>query len=221
VPSEELTPDSPFADSVDALFDVMLPAEHDASGALRSPGAREANADGLLRTSNFARLALAQGLIPVLPEAALAALSDLAGTVRTTLNRQLDTLANVEQPLTAFHQLPRARQEAMLARMLDDEALKPALLVLRAVAFAAYLGASDTDVGLQALGFAPFESLADGRATSGYPRTRAGRTVDAAHEDLRALEAAHQLDDYTFNQAPAPTPGDDLSLVLDANGDLK
>jgi hypothetical protein len=29
------------------------------------------------------------------------------------------------------------------------------------------------------------------------------------------------LDDYTSNLAPAPTAGDDLSLVLDARGDLR
>ena len=59
------------------------------------------------------------------------------------------------------------------------------------------------------------------RAVSGYPRTRSGRTVDAAHENLAQLAAAHDLDDYTFNLAPAPTPGDDLTLLIDANGDLR
>ena len=39
---------------------------------------------------------------------------------------------------------------------------------------------------------------------SGYPRTLPDGTID----------------DYTDNRAPAATPGDDLSLVLDARGDL-
>ena len=220
-PSTVLEPDSVYSDSVDALFDVLLPAERDGAGKLVSPGAREANADRLLRTSNFVRLALAQGLIPVLPEAAIASLSDLAGAVRTSLNRQLDALALVEKPLTPFHKLPRARQEAVVERALADDALKPVMRVMRSVAFGAYLGAGPSDAGLRAIGFPAFESVADARAVSGYPRTRAGRIVDVAHENLAALAAAGELDDYTFNLAPAPTPGDDLSLILDANGDLR
>lgn len=220
-PTEELQPDSRYSDSVDALFDVLLPAERGISGKVISPGAREANADRLMRTSNFVRLALAQGLLPVLPEAVVAKLEDLSGVVRTTLNRQLDALATAELPLTAFHRLPRARQESVVARLLDDDATKPVLAVIRAVAFGAYLGAGDSDVGLRAVGFPAYESLGDARAVSGYPRTRSGRVIDVAHENLAQLAAANDLDDYTFNLAPMPTVGDDLSLVLDANGDLR
>ncbi len=218
----EPAPERPaFFDNVDALFDVLVPVERDAQGRLVSPGAREARADRVLQTERFVRLAMRQGLLPVLPEPVVDALADLSGQVRATVNRQLDALATQERPLTAWRELSRGAQEKLLAQALEDPAMRPALTVLRAACFVGYLGAVASDVGLRAVGFPAFERFEEGIAVSGYPRTRDGRLVDPAKESLAALAAAGQLDDYTYNRAPAPTPGDDLSLVLDANGDLR
>jgi hypothetical protein len=87
-------------------------------------------------------------------------------------------------------------------------------------AFLAWLGAVRSDIGLVAIGYPPFENHADGLAVSGYPRTTDGRLVDAEAEDLAALAASGELDDYTYNQVPAATAGVDLDDVLDARGDL-
>lgn len=230
-PSPALPPETPgegsaapsreaYADNVDALCDVILPAESDAAGKITSPGAREAGADKVLRIDTFVPLAIAQGFLPALSDLELSGLRDLAGTFRSTLNASLDLLAIRERPLTAFRNLPRGMQEAVVARAFADPAHRAAMLVVRAACFTAYLGAAFSDVGLQAVGFPPFESFDDGLAVSGYPRTRSGRKIDAATEDLKKLAAEGNLDDYTYNRAPSPTTGDDLSKILDANGDL-
>jgi hypothetical protein len=176
-----------YADSVDALFDVLLPAEPG------SPGAREAGVDQVLEVERFARLAVAQGLLPPLDETVLSALDDLSGAARTALNAALDARAQVERPLARFSTLDRATQEKLVTHALDDDAQRPVLLVMRAACFVAYLGAVVNDAGLQDVGFPPFESFADGLASSGCA-------------------------DYSLNQAPAATPGDVLSLT--AGGDL-
>lgn len=210
-----------YSDSVDALFDVLLPTERDAAGKVLVAGARDAGVDRVLRTESFIQLAIAQGLVRPIADEVVKGIEDLSGAVRTMMNRRLDALATLEKPQAAFHELPLGLQTAIVARLFDDDAARPLMLVLRAVAFVAYLGAVESDVGLRALGFPAFESLGDGRAVSGYPRTRSGRLVDAKNESLVVLAAAGELDDYTLNRAPVPTVGDDLSLVLDAQGDLK
>ena len=131
------------------------------------------------------------------------ALEELATSARAALNRDLDLMASFEMPLTPFSALPAATQSAIVARAFDDPLRRPVLLVIRAVCFLAYLGGGPSDLGLRAVGFPKFEDLADGVSVSGYPRMTDGR-----------------VDDYTFNQQPAPTSGDDLSLVLTPNGDL-
>lgn len=213
-------PPAPYADNVDALCDVILPAERDADGNVTSPGAREAGADEVLRIASFVPLAQAQGLLPPLSDDAMKRLGNLDAPFRDSLNLALDAAAAVQKPLTRFRDLPRALQEAAVDSAFADPAQKPAMLVVRAACMTAYLGAFASDVGLRAIGFPPFEKFADGLAVSGYPRTRAGRLVDPTSEDLGALAASGDLDDYTFNEAPAPTAGDDLSKVIDANGDL-
>lgn len=204
IPGPEPISVQPFGDATDALFDVLVPAERDAAGRVVVVGARECGADAVLRTERLVRLVLAQGLVTPLPEAALGALDALATEGRTWLNRQLDALATAEQPLTPFRELPRARQEAVVQRAFDDDALAPALQAMRAAAFLAYLGGGTTDAGLVAIGFPAFESFEDGLAVRGYPRMVNG-----------------VVDDYTTNRAPMPTPGDDLSLLIDAGGDLR
>lgn len=187
-----------FTDNVDALFDLIIPAERDAVGNLISPGAREAKPDGILSIDRFAALASALGFLPPLSEATLRGFAELGGAFRVAINANLDALAFVERPLTPFRDLPRESQEAVVARAFDDERQRPAMLVLRAAAFFAWLGAITSDVGLRAVGFPPFEDFAAGIAVSGYPMGG---------------------EDYTFNEEPKATT-DDLDGVLDAYGDL-
>ncbi len=221
VPSSEVDKRGVYSDSVDALFDVLVPTERDPSGKVIVAGARDTGVDEVLRTESFLQLAIAQGLVKPISDELVKAFDDLSGAVRTMLNRRLDALASLEKPLAAFHELPPSLQTTLVARLFDDDAARPLLRVMRAVAFVAFLGAVESDLGLRALGFPPFEDLAGGRAVSGYPRTRAGRLIDPATENLAALAAAGELDDYSFNRAPLATAGDDLSAVLDATGELK
>ena len=219
VPGGE-APTTPHADDVAALCDVLLPTERDRTGAIVSPGAAEANVDGVLRIQDFVALAIAQGLLPPLPDSFVARFSVAAEGFRAAANAELAALASRHRPLTAFRDLSRALQETIVRDAFEDDAQKPLLVVLRAATMLAYLGAVTNDVGLQAVGFPPFESFADGLAVSGYPRTKSGRLVDATKEDLAALAREGDLDDYTYNRAPAATPGDPLATILDAAGDL-
>ncbi len=209
-----------YSDATDALCDVLLPAERDSAGKLLSVGAREAGVAKVLRVASFVPLAQAQGLLPPLPDSVMTRLADLDGAFRNALNVALDAAALVQKPLTKFQDLPRALQEAAVDQAFADPAQKSALLIVRAACMTAYLGAVESDAGLKDVGFPPFESFADGRAVSGYPRTKSGRLVDAKSESLQQLDANGDLDDYTYNREPEPTTGDDLSHVLDANGDL-
>jgi hypothetical protein len=186
-----------------------------------SPGAREAGVDHVLDGENLLRAAVGLGLLPRLAEATLALFDDFAAEARALLNRELDALATVERPLSSFAHLPLETRERIVESALDDDRLRPLLLGARAACFLALLGAITSDVGLTAIGFPPFEDFAGRRAVSGYPRTPSGRLIDAAHEDLVALANMGQLDDYTFNRAPDPTSGDDLSAIVDGNGDLQ
>jgi hypothetical protein len=204
VPGGEVGTRSRYADDVDALCDVLLPTELDASGKVVSPGAREADVDGALRIEDFVAIATAQGLVPPLPEADVARLSGAADAFRAALNVELAALATRHRPLTSFRDLPRATQEQIVVDAFDDDVQRPLVIVARAACFVAFLGAVTNDVGLRAVGFPPFESFADGLAVSGYPRKN----------------AKGQLDDYTYNRAPAPTPAEDLTRILDAAGDL-
>jgi hypothetical protein len=189
-PGTSTPPAAPaYADSTDALFDVLLPAE------AGSPGAREAGVDRVLEVEHFARLAVAQGLLPPLDESVLSALDDLTGTARDALNAALDGRAQLEQPLMRFSELDRATQEKLVTHAFDDDAQRPVMLVMRAACFVAYLGAVENDLGLRDVGFPPFQSFDDGLASSGFS-------------------------DYSANQPPVATVGDDLSSVLTAGGDL-
>jgi len=221
VPGGEVGDRGRHADSVDALCDRLLPAEYGADGALVAPGAREAGVEGVLRIEDFAALATAQGLLAPLPDNVVERLSGLGDALRAAVNGELDGLAARHRPLTRFRDLSPEEQERVIDEAFEDPAHRPAMLLVRAACFLAFLGATTNDLGLRAVGFPPFESFADGVAVSGYPRTRSGRLVDAAKENLRALQASGDLDDYTYNREPAPTPGDDLSLILDERGDLR
>jgi hypothetical protein len=204
-PNEDLKPlgEPPFEDNVDALFDVLIPAERDEkNGTLLSPGAREARPSDILSIDRFAALAVALGFLPSSSSSSppqLEELDALGDGLRAALNANLDVLAFAEKPLTPFRDLPRAQKEAIVERAFDDDRQRPLMLVARAAAFFAYLGAITSDVGLVAIGYPPFEDFKGGVAVSGYP------TKDA---------------DYTFNETP-PSGGDDLSAILDeATGDL-
>ncbi|MFT3836038.1 MAG: hypothetical protein QM723_03450 [Myxococcaceae bacterium] len=187
-------PDERFSDSVDALFDVLLPAELDADGALLSVGARETGADQVMETQSLVKLLIAQGLIGPLEENVIAALDDLRVTARASLNVQLDLLAQQERPDTAFRHLSRPLQEKVVQRAFDDDAMKPVMQVLRAVCFVGWLGGTDDDRGLRELGFPAFAQPGQ-LESSGFS-------------------------DYSFDRDPGVTPGDDLSAVMTSTGDL-
>ncbi len=213
-----------FVDSVDAAFETLLPAERDANGVVVSPGAREAGADRVLATEGFGLLALAQGYAPGVPERVITLLKRSGNAFRVAANAELDALASLRRPLVPFRDLSASQRHEIALAALDDPAHDPAhratLLILRAACFSAYLGAVTSDVGLHAVGFPKFEDWETRLAVSGYPRTKSGRLLDAERDDLAALAAKGDLDDYTFNREPAATVGDDLSAVVDANGDL-
>src|SRR4051812_46546259 len=177
VPSGEVPERPRHADDVAALCDVLLPTERDKAGAIVSPGASEVDVDAVLRIQDFVAVATAQGLLPPLPDAFVARFSGAADAFRLAANAELAVLAARHRPLTEFRDLPGDLQEIVVRAALDDDAQRPLLLVLRAATFLAFLGAVANDAGLRAVGFPPFESFADGRAVSGYPRTKSGRLV--------------------------------------------
>lgn len=220
VPGDDVAQRPRHADDVAALCDVLLPTERDQANAIVSPGAAEADVDGVLLIQDFVAVATAQGLVPPLPDAAVARLSGAADAFRAAANAELAVLAARHRPLTAFRDLPRDLQEKVVTEAFADDLQSPVLLVLRAATFLAFLGAVTNDLGLRVVGFPQFESFADGRAVSGYPRTKGGRLVDATREDLASLAGKGDLDDYTYNREPGPTPGDPLATILDAAGDL-
>jgi hypothetical protein len=197
-------PAAPHTDSVDALWDVLLPTEYDAAGNVIAAGAREAGVDHVLAGENLLRAATELGLVSRLQEPVLALFDDFGGVARAALNQALDAAAALEHPLASFATLSPAQQDAVVQRGFDDERSAPLLRAARAACWLAYLGAVTSDVGLRAVGFPAFEDFDHGVAVSGYPRMTAGAA-----------------DDYTYNQAPMPTVGDDLSLIVDANGDLR
>ena len=207
-----------YEDSVDALFDVLLPADRDAAGTVTSPGAREASAGLLFGDDELVSLATGLGWIAPLNDTATTMVKQGATALRAAVNALLDLRATRVRPLVAFKDLPRADQVGVVDDALTEPTLGPLVGVARAAALVAYLGAVYSDVGLQAVGFPPYEDFAGGLAVSGYPRTPSGRLIDVASEDLAALAAAGQLDDYTYNRMPSVDPS--LLGGIDANGDL-
>ncbi len=208
-------------ETVEALMDVFIPAEFAPNGDLESPGAVQAGAMSVLELQHFVPVARAQGLLPPgLPDWLEEAASSVDPILVTVLASELEAMAQDQVPGTPFRNLTRSHQEEAVARAMVDPSRRPVMRLARGVAFIAYLGALTSDVGLVECGFPPFESFSDKRAVSGYPRTRGGRLIDPDLEDLDAIAEDGQLDDYTYNAEPEPTPGDDLSDVIDLNGDL-
>ncbi|MEQ8277569.1 MAG: hypothetical protein RMA76_35290 [Deltaproteobacteria bacterium] len=201
-------------------FDVLLPSERDASGSVVSPGANDVDTLAMLALANFVPAARELNLLPVLPAVLDRTPEAFDDAVRLVLAADLDALAFDQRPFTAFRRLPRDLQEAAIDEGFEDPERAVGLTFLRAACFLAWLGGGESKAGLVAIGFPPFEDPAANIAIRGYPRTTDGRLVDAETEDLGALAAAGVLDDYTFNRTPAPTPGEDLATLLDANGDL-
>lgn len=207
-----------------ALIDVLVPAEYDDGGAMTSPGALETGALEVLALRSFLPAARGLGFVRALPSELDAAFELGAPAfdraLRAIVRHDLDALADDLAPGARFTALDPAEQRSVIAEAFRDPLKSAALLYVRAASFVAYLGAVRSDQGLVAVGFPPFEDF-DGRiAVSGYPRTISGRLVDANREDLDALRARGELDDYTYARRPEPTPDDDLMDVLDASGDL-
>ncbi|MCA9664755.1 MAG: hypothetical protein KC503_04175 [Myxococcales bacterium] len=194
-----------YRDNVAALMDVLIPAERDARGAVTSPGALEAGAEQVLELANLVHLLRGQGLLPPLPASFTDGLDGFDGALRALVNADLDVLAFAQAPLTPFRRLAREQMERAVQAGFDDPLRRPVFELVRTACFVAYLGAVTSDVGLRAIGYDPFEDFAGGVYVSGYPRRRADGSMD----------------DYTYNRAPAATPGDDLSGVLDADGELR
>ncbi|MEZ4239693.1 MAG: hypothetical protein R3F59_26765 [Myxococcota bacterium] len=190
--------------TLEALMDVLVPAERGPDGALLRVGAVECGALAVMALDRFVPLARAQGLLPdALPGELEEAATALDPVLVRLIAAELDAWADEHVPYTPFRDLPRASQEEVVARAYVDAGRRPIVAFVRGVCLLAFLGAVESDAGLVATGYPPFESFPDRRAVSGYPRT-----VDGVVED------------YTWNEAPAPTPGDDLGDVLDPSGDL-
>lgn len=206
---------SDYADALDAVANVLLPAQRDAKGLVLVPGAREARVDLVLDIASFAPLAVALGFLPPLGGAVQAALATSGDLFRIALNAELDALASLERPLASFKDLPFSVKERIVTRAFEDARLGPSMRIVRAACMAAFAGGIASDVGMRAIGFPPFEDLADGIAVSGYPRSRKDgrRLSEGAAED--------DVDDYTYDEAPAQTSGEELSDLLDENGDLR
>lgn len=160
------------------------------------------------------------GLVPVLPAEVDSGLGTLDDALPSALSGVLDGLATTERPFTAFAQLTDDERHSAVDRGFEDPLISPLLEAARGLSMLAYLGGGPSDQGLVALGFPPFDDLAGGLAVAGYPRRPDGRLIDASREDLDALDARGELDDYTYNESPIPTIGDDLSDIVDASGDL-
>lgn len=221
-------PDEPIEDAdeatvanVVALMDVLIPTERDAEGNITAPGALEAGAMEMLELSRFLPSARALALIPETDTPGFEDLERFDAALRGLLSADLDALAFQKHPLTAFRNLQRHEQEAVVTEAMGDALTRPMLVFARAAAFIAFLGATHNDRGLVYAGFPPFEDFEAGIANRGYPRTGDGRLVDPESEDLLALAEAGVLEDYTYNLAPPPTDGDDLGDLLDQNGDLR
>lgn len=210
-----------YDDDLEALMDVLLPSERDPSGALQKAGAVEVGAPEVLKLDNFVRLLRAQGLLQPGVLQLFDQHESFDARFRALLAEDLALLAAIERPGTPFRRLPRALQEAAVERGLSDPAVAPFLELVRAACFLAYLGAMHTDQGLIDVGYPPFEDFAGGVAISGYPRTLTGRRIDVEQEDVEALIRANNWDDYSYNRPPAPTPSDDISDVMDEDGDLR
>lgn len=221
-PADEPTddPDQAADANVRALMDVLIPADFDEAGELSAVGALEAGAFDVLRLSNFVPTARALALLPETTVGGYDDLETFDAAIKAIVSTDLNLLAFEQHPATPFSRLTRAEQEHVVHGAMADPVMRPLVLLVRAACFVAFLGAMNNDLGLRYIGFPAFEDWDDRLASRGYPRTKDGRLVDPETEDLAALEAADNLDDYTYNRAPEPTPGDDLSDVVDASGDL-
>ncbi len=206
--------------NVRALMDVFIPTERDSNADIVAAGALEAGAMEMLELSRFLPSARALALIPQNATPGFEDLETFDAALRGLLSADLDGLAFRQHPLTPFRNLERHEQEAVVRDAMDDPLTRPLLVFARAAAFIAFLGATHNDLGLIYAGFPPFEDFDGGIANRGYPRTADGRVVDVDTEDLAELAARGELEDYTYNLEPPPTPDDDLSDILDANGDL-
>lgn len=212
-------PENPST-NVRALMNVFLPTEYGADGRLLSPGALEVQAFEVLKLSDFISAAQAQGLLPRLP----ADLEEVVEVVDPVLvgfiSTEIDLITTERYGAIRFRELHDDQQRELVEDALDHPERGPVFSFVRSVCFLAFLGAIKSDAGLVDVGYPPFEDFDAGIAQRGYPRTRDGRRVDAESEDLDALEAAGDLDDYTYNRAPAPVAFDDLEDVVNPFGDL-
>jgi len=209
------------ANNVRALMDILLPAEFNDAGAMTSPGAVASGAFDVLSFDQFVPLAQAQGLLGPLPPGFAEDADELDGFLVEFLGTELDQMAGDVRALTPFHQLSRLEQHDLVRDAYDDPLRYPIVEFVRGICFLAYLGAVTSDIGLVDVGYPPFDDFGAGVANRGYPRRKTTQApIDTEAEDIETLRALGDVDDYTFNEVPLPTPQDDLSTVIDAFGDL-
>lgn len=218
--TEHEPPETPsiYRSNIEALMDTLLPAERDAAGQVVEPGAIEAGAERVLQIEDFLPLAQGQGFLPPIVSEVFGNTRSFDTALRRVLDADLDLLAARQRPGVTFRELPATLREAAVQTGMEDPLQQPLLEYVRVACFLAFLGAVHSDVGLQSIGYPPFEDVVGGVAVRGYPRLATGELIDAETESLD--DFGDELEDYTFNRAPEPTPGDDLSAVIDAGGDL-
>ncbi len=211
--------------NIKQLMDLLLPSAgarltQDNTNVPSSRGALDAEAYQLLAIGEFLPTARALGFIRSVPREIETLSVGFDDALRQIISTDLDALTARDFPGSTFLSLTRPGQEAVVEAGFAEPFTRPAMVYVRAVSFAAYLGAIRNDVGLIEIGFPPFENFAAGVAVRGYPRTYDGRLIDLATEDLRELARLDLLDDYTYNREPSTAGTEDLPEVLNADGDF-
>ena len=203
---------------VEAALEVLLPPEVDELGDIVGPGAVEVRAFEVLAGRRFVPALQDRGLLPRWSGVTV----DLEpeGAVTTALALDLARAAARTMPGSAFRNLPPGPQEIALRDGLADPTRQWLYESARAACFVAYLGAVHTDEGLQRIGFPPYVDFRQRIANEGYPRRIDGTALTLGSPEIARLLATGQLDHYSHERAPQPTPGDDLALVLDPDGEL-
>lgn len=205
---------------IEALMEVLLPADVDERGVVVGVGAREVRAFDVMRIRRFVPLAQSRGLLP----RALGQEFDDAAALDRALIAVLaaDLGARAQERVVGlpFRDLPREEQEQVVSDAFEDPRRRDLYQVARAACMLAYLGALYTDEGLVAVGFPPFADRGERLANTGYPRTPEGVIANPSAVDMAALRADGRLDHYSYDRRPGPTDDDDLSGVLSSTGDL-
>lgn len=206
------------ADDVRALMDVLLPSE--SMGGVYSPGANDVGAFSLLQLGRYIPAARNLGVLPALPDVVLQEALDFETDIVAFIAAELNAVQDSAAPLTRFSQLSDSQKIDIVTDGFADTTTFPVYEYVRGVCFLAFLGAMESDAGLVAVGYPPFEDFSAGLAVSGYPRTHAGVFIDLGMDGPDALPASGEYVDYTFNETP-PLMMDWIEENLTPGGDLR